>query len=50
MIGQKTDGEGKLYGALASIEPHSEYGHDIRINVYVKYEAAILSARRPCLR
>ena len=37
MIGEQTEGEGKLYGELASVERHPEFVMDIRINIYVKY-------------
>ena len=36
-VGENTEEEDKLYGEFVSIEPHVEYGFDIRINVLVKY-------------
>ncbi|MCO5080912.1 MAG: hypothetical protein M9955_04550 [Rhizobiaceae bacterium] len=37
-VGQETDEEDRLYGEFCSIEPHPDYGYDLRINVYVKYD------------
>lgn len=36
-VGQATEPEDRIYGEFVSIEPHAEFGFDIRINVFVKY-------------
>jgi hypothetical protein len=37
-VGQETDPADKLNGEMCTIEPNSEFGFDLRVNVYVKYE------------